>query len=69
MAKKTVVKQLSKWLPLSAEFTAASQLDGSVRTDIGELVDVAPNYIDGSVEDTEWADPTPEQPEVPEPGK
>jgi recombination protein RecT len=62
MAKKTAVKQLAKWLPLSAEFTTAAQLDGSVRTDIGDLVDVAPDYIDGEVDET--ADPTPENPEV-----
>lgn len=49
MAKKTVVKQLMKWLPLSAEVAAAATLDGSVRTDIGALTDVAPAFIDGEV--------------------
>lgn len=49
MAKKTVVKQLMKWLPLSAEVAAAASLDGSVRTDIGALTDVAPAFIDGEV--------------------
>jgi hypothetical protein len=29
MAKKTAVKQLAKWLPLSAEFNSAVLLDGS----------------------------------------
>lgn len=51
MAKKTVVKQLMKWLPLSAEVAAATVLDGSVRTDIGALPDV-PTFIDGEVDDT-----------------
>jgi len=51
MAKKTVVKQLCKWLPLSAEVAAATALDGSVRTDIGALPDV-PTFIDGEVDDT-----------------
>ncbi len=49
MAKKTVVKQLSKWLPLSAEFNTAAVLDGSVRTDVGALVDVQPEFVDGDV--------------------
>lgn len=49
MAKKTVVKQLMKWLPLSAEVAAAATLDGSVRTDIGALTDVTPTFIDGEV--------------------
>lgn len=49
MAKKTLVKQLSKWLPLSAEFTSAAVLDGTIRTDIGDLVDVQPDYVDGEV--------------------
>lgn len=50
MAKKTAVKQLAKWLPLSAEFNTATVLDGTVRTDIGaDLVDVKPDYVDGEV--------------------
>lgn len=53
MAKKTAVKQLSKWLPLSAEFNTATVLDGTVRTDIGaDLVDVKTNYVDGEVVST-----------------
>lgn len=52
MAKKTAVKQLCKWLPSSAELTAALNLDGAVRTDVGPLADVVqPTYIDGEVED------------------
>lgn len=47
MAKKTAVKQLSKWLPMSSEFATAVGLDGSVRTDVNHLVDVQPTFIDG----------------------
>lgn len=50
MAKKTAVKQLSKWLPLSAEFNTATVMDGSVRTEVGALVDVQPDYVDGEVD-------------------
>lgn len=49
MAKKTVIKQLAKWLPLSAEFNTAAVLDGTVRTNVSELVDVQPDYVDGDV--------------------
>lgn len=52
MSKKTAVKQLAKWLPLSAEMASAVALDGSVRTDVGDLVDVTPTFIDGEVDDT-----------------
>ncbi len=45
----TVIKQLSKWLPLSAEFNTAAVLDGATRTEIGALVDVQPEYVDGDV--------------------
>lgn len=64
MAKKTAVRQLAKWLPLSAEFTTAAALDGSVRTDIGPLVDVAPTFVDGEVVDDD--EPVEEQPAVAE---
>lgn len=50
MAKKTLIKQLSKWLPLSAEFNTAVVMDGTVRTETGipkPLVEVQPEYIDG----------------------
>jgi recombination protein RecT len=51
MAKKTAVKQLAKWLPLSSEFGAAMTHDGSVRTDIAvTLEEVTPTFIDGEVE-------------------
>lgn len=52
MAKKTVIKQLMKWLPLSAEVNAAVSLDGAVRTEVGDLVDVTPAFIDGEVDDS-----------------
>lgn len=58
MAKKTVIKQLMKWLPLSAEVNAAVSLDGAVRTEIGALDDITPTFIDGEVDDTP-ASPTP----------
>ena len=61
MAKKTAVKQLAKWLPSSAELTAAMTLDGAVRTEVTDLVDVAPDYIDGELD---TGQPTPEHPEV-----
>ncbi|WP_127945237.1 recombination protein RecT [Rhodococcus spongiicola] len=54
MARKTVLKRLSKWLPLSPEFASAIQLDGSARTDVGSQLDqVEPEWIDGeTVDDT-----------------
>jgi len=52
MAKKTAVRQLSRWLPMSSEFRTAVALDGSVRTDYtSDLVDVTPDYIDGEAVD------------------
>lgn len=63
MAKKTVIKQLAKWLPLSAEFNTAVVLDGTARTEVGALVDVQPDYVDGevtgSVEGSDSADDAP----------
>lgn len=69
MAKKTVVKQLAKWLPLSSEFVLATGHDESARTNIAsELVDVEPDYIDGTIiDDASPAEPTPENPEVVQP--
>lgn len=50
MAKKTALKQLAKWMPLSSEFNSAVIHDGSVRTDIGtDLLDVQPEYVEGEV--------------------
>lgn len=51
MAKKTAVKQLAKWLPLSPEFNTATVLDETVRTSVGPLLDVQPDYVDGEVGD------------------
>ncbi|MEV5360602.1 recombinase RecT [Micrococcus luteus] len=69
MAKKTLIKQLAKWLPLSAEFNGAVALDGNVRTDVGDLADVvdAAQYVEGEVEAPAIGtgeQPTPENPEV-----
>ncbi|AKF14407.1 RecT-like ssDNA annealing protein [Mycobacterium phage Phayonce] len=59
MAKKTAVKQLAKWLPLSAEFNTATVMDGTVRSDYtSNLIDVKPEYIDGEVDDNA-TDPEP----------
>jgi recombination protein RecT len=50
MAKKTALKQLSKWMPLSPEFAVAARLDDTVRRDMNtDLVDVQPDYVDGEV--------------------
>ena len=63
MAKKTVVRQLCKWLPASAEMTAALTLDGTVRTQVSALVDVAPDYVDGdAVSETPAIESSPEPP-------
>lgn len=68
MAKKTAVRQLSKWLPLSPEFNTATAMDGAVRTDIGPLLDAKPTFIDGEIDDAPAItgaavdDPTPEAP-------
>ena len=52
MARKTVLKRLSKWLPLSPEFADAIQRDGTVRTDVGsQLGEVEPTWIDAEPED------------------
>lgn len=51
MARKTVVKQLAKWLPLSTEFSDAVLRDGTVRTDTQDLVDVQPVYAEGEIVD------------------
>lgn len=53
MAKKTCIKQLSKWIPLSAEIRTAITQDGAVRTDLSTvaLEDEAPSYIDGEIVD------------------
>lgn len=58
MARKTVLKRLSKWMPLSSEFAAAVAQDGLVRTDIA--ADVT-DYIDGEFVEQHAVEPTPEQ--------
>jgi recombination protein RecT len=51
MAKKTCVRQLAKWLPLSPELAAALVQDGQVRTDVSrEVLDVTGGeYIEGEI--------------------
>ncbi|WP_159067403.1 recombinase RecT [Gordonia iterans] len=61
MARKTVVKQLAKWLPLSTEFSDAVVRDGTIRTDTRDLVDVQPVYAEGEIVD----EPPAIQPEQP----
>jgi recombination protein RecT len=49
MAKKTAVKQLIRWLPLSTELQTlnhAADLDGTVREDVTELPEADVDYID-----------------------
>ena len=55
MAKKTCIRQLSKFLPLSVEFAQALGQDGSVRTDVApEAVDI-PAVIEAEpVDDLEY---------------
>jgi len=55
MARKTAVRQLCKWLPSSAELNTALSLDGAVRTDVGPLINVQPQYVDGDVVDDQPA--------------
>ncbi|AJA43359.1 RecT-like ssDNA annealing protein [Mycobacterium phage Sbash] len=62
MAKKTVVRQLSKWLPLSPEFSAAASMDGAVRTDVGPLESARIDFIDGEVEENTTATDAPPAP-------
>lgn len=54
MAKKTVFRRLSKWLPMSAEFQLAVAHDETVRTDVSaSLSDVTPDYIEAEAEEQE----------------
>lgn len=57
MAKKTVIKQLAKFMPLASEnFNQATVHDGSVRVGGGELIDVAPHYVEQSSIEAPGAD-------------
>jgi recombination protein RecT len=54
MAKKTAVKQLSKWLPMSTEFKLAAAHDEAIRTNVDtDLMDVTPDYIEAEIEPVE----------------
>ena len=69
MAKKTCVRQLAKWLPLSAELTAVLGNDGRVRTDISEAALHAPTgpVVEGEiVTDTGTGEITSGPPAAPE---
>ncbi len=83
MAKKSCVRQLAKWLPLSPELGAALAQDGTVRTDLsavalqapgpyveGEIVPDAPPGVDpatGQITDGEAFDPADPGPDVEDP--
>ncbi len=50
MAKKTCVRQLAKWLPLSPELASALGQDGTVRVDVSrEALDAPGPYLEGEV--------------------
>lgn len=51
MAKKSAVRQLAKWIPLSAELSAALAQDGAVRTDPSPAALEGPPeaYVEGEV--------------------
>lgn len=54
MARKTAVRQLAKWLPMSTDragFSTAVALDGSTRNDPTGAVDEHIPYIDGTLEE------------------
>lgn len=57
MAKKTCIRQLSKFLPLSVEFAQALTQDEAVRTDVrAEQIDTEPPVIEAEAIDTTAAD-------------
>jgi recombination protein RecT len=65
MAKKTVLKQLFKYVPLSPELTTvakAAELDGVVRTDLGANIDEANFTYDNDT--GELTEPAPAAPPV-----
>jgi recombination protein RecT len=72
-AKKTVVRQLRKWIPMSTELHTAMTVDGGVHTDLSpDSLDLIPssyddpNILDGEVVDDAVASERPvEQPEQP----
>lgn len=44
MARKTVLRRLSKWVPLSSEFAQAVDADESIRTEISKMIDAKLDY-------------------------
>lgn len=57
MAKKTCIRQLARWLPLSVEFAQALTQDGAVRTDLA--LDAVDQPNDPDVIDAEAVDEAP----------
>lgn len=62
MAKKTCIRQLSKFLPMSTGLARALSVDGSVRTSISDTVDEvagewAPDITEGDADDAGADDP------------
>ncbi|BAD58893.1 recombination protein RecT [Nocardia farcinica] len=53
MAKKTMIRQLSKMLPMSTELTLAVENDGSVRFDLGKDAIESPQRLEPDVIDAE----------------
>ncbi len=53
MAKKTMVRQLSKMLPMSTELALAIENDGSVRFDLGKNAIETPVHVEPEVIDAE----------------
>lgn len=51
MARKTVVRQLSKWMPKSTDMARAIESDESVRVDLTPAAIDYPQHIDGEVLD------------------
>ncbi|QHB41392.1 RecT-like ssDNA annealing protein [Mycobacterium phage Megiddo] len=66
MAKKTTIRRLAKWLPLSAEFAAAAAMDSSVRTDVGPLESANIEFVDGEVLDDDAEAPADAPPPEPD---
>ncbi len=60
MAHKTVVRQLSKYMPKSTELALAIQVDNGVRLDVSPSTDAAEatQHLDGEYVDGEVVDPT-----------
>lgn len=70
MAKKSCVRQLSKWVPLSPELASALAHDGRVRIDLSkEALDAPGEYVAGEVVDEATGEITATVAEVPGDGE